>query len=83
MEAEWSRDGRFLYYGARGRVMKVSFDPATGELGTPQRVIALGSMLGLTLSPDGGFLASRIGKSSERHAIKVVLNWTSTLEGKN
>jgi len=35
--------------------------------------------MGWALGQDGRFLIARATKGSERHSIKVVLNWTSTL----
>jgi Tol biopolymer transport system component len=77
--AEWGPDGRTVYYGWSGRLMKVKIDPQSGDIGRPAVLnkVELGN--GWTVARDGRFLIGRSSKGSERHSIKVVLNWASTL----
>jgi Tol biopolymer transport system component len=77
--AEWAPDGRTVYYAWSGRLMKVKIDPRSGDIGRPVVLNKLEPGIGWTVARDGRFLIGRASKSSERHSIKVVLNWTSTL----
>ncbi|MFN2603322.1 MAG: protein kinase [Gemmatimonadaceae bacterium] len=76
--AEWG-DWRTIYYSWSGRLMKVKVDPKTGEIGKPELLNKIQPVLDWETSKDGRFLLGRASKGSERHSIKVVLNWASTL----
>jgi len=80
---KWGVDGRTIYYGWGGKINRVRFNPRTGEIGTPEILTKIQSSLGWSTSPDGRFFILRVAKSAEQHAIKVVLNWASTLDPKN
>jgi len=80
---KWGADGRTIYYGLVGKINRVRFNPRTGEIGTPEPLTKIQPALGWTTSPDGRFFILRVAKSAERHSIKVVLNWASTLDSKN
>ncbi len=59
--------------------MKVKVDPKSGDIGRPEPLNKIQSMLDWTIARDGRFIIGRASKGSERHSIKVVLNWASTL----
>jgi hypothetical protein len=80
---KWGADGRTIYYGLVGKINRVLFNPRTGEIGTSEPLTKIQPALGWTTSPDGRFFILRVAKSAERHSIKVVLNWASTLDSKN
>lgn len=75
----WGTDGRTIYYGWSGRVMRVRVNPAAGDVGRPELLNKIQPALGWAVAPDGRFLIRRAAKSNERHSIKVILNWASTL----
>jgi len=77
--SEWGPDGRTVYYAWSGRIMKVKVDPRSGDIGRPEVLNKIQPVFGWTIARDGRFLIGRASKSSERHSIKVVLNWTKTL----
>jgi eukaryotic-like serine/threonine-protein kinase len=77
--SEWSPDGRAIYYGLDNRIWRVRVNPQTGDIGKPELLTKIQPMLGWALARDGRLLISRVGKSSERHSIKVILNWARTL----
>jgi len=77
--SEWSADGRALYYALDNRIWHVSVNPQTGDIGKPELLSKIPPTLGWTLARDGRFLVSRVAKGSERHSIKVILNWSRTL----
>ena len=59
--------------------MKVKVDPRSGEIGRPEVLRRIQPAVGWTIARDGRFLLGRASKASERHSIKVVLNWAATL----
>jgi hypothetical protein len=77
--SEWGPDGRTVYYAWSGRIMKVKVDPRSGDIGRPEILNRIQPVFGWTIARDGRFLIGRASKNSERHSIKVVLNWTATL----
>jgi Tol biopolymer transport system component len=81
--SKWGGDGRTIYYGWSGRIMKVKVDPRSGDIGRPEVLNKIQPIYGLAVARDGRFLVGRASKSSERHSIKVVLNWASTLSDSN
>jgi serine/threonine-protein kinase len=81
--AVWGRGGRVVYYSWNGRLYKVQVDPATGEVGKPEPLNRIAPVLGWEIAPDGRFLIARLSADAERHSLKVILNWTSTLDRKN
>jgi Tol biopolymer transport system component len=76
---EWAPDGRAVYYSWSGRIMKVKVDPRSGDIGRPEVLSKIQPAFGWTVARDGRFLIGRASKGSERHSIKVVLNWAATL----
>ncbi len=72
-------DWRTVYYWWAGRISKVKVDPKSGDIGRPELVNKIQPALGWAIAGDGRFLLGRASKGSERHSIKVVLNWASTL----
>ncbi len=76
--SDWG-DWRTIYYGWSGRIMKVKVDPKSGDIGRPETINKIQPMLGWTIGRDGRFIVGRASKGSERHSIKVILNWASTL----
>ena len=78
-ESEWSADGRSIYYGLDNRIWRARVDPRTGDINKPELLARIPATLYWTLARDGRFLISRVAKGSERHSIKVILNWSRTL----
>jgi serine/threonine-protein kinase len=78
-ESQWAPDGRSIYYSFSGRIMKVKVNPAAGEIGRAEMLRRIPPAVGWTVARDGRFLIGRASKNSERHSIKVVLNWAATL----
>jgi eukaryotic-like serine/threonine-protein kinase len=77
--SKWSDDGRAIYYGLDNRIWRVRVNPQTGDIGKPERLTKIQPTLGWTFARDGRLLVSRVAKSAERHSIKVILNWSRTL----
>jgi Tol biopolymer transport system component len=77
--ADWGPDGRTVYYNWSGRLNRVRVNPRTGEIGRPEELSRIQPVLGWAIARDGRFLLARASKTSERHSIKVVLNWAATL----
>ena len=77
--SEWSADGRTIYYALDNRIWRARVNPQTGDIGKPELLSRIQPTLGWTLARDGRFLVSRVAKGSERHSIKVILNWSRTL----
>jgi Tol biopolymer transport system component len=77
--SEWSADGRAVYYALDDRIWRARFNPQTGEIGKPELLSKIQPTLAWTLARDGRFLVSRVAKGAERHSIKVILNWSRTL----
>jgi serine/threonine-protein kinase len=82
-DAVWGSGGRVVYYSWNGRLYKVQVDPASGSVGKPEPLTKIAPVLGWDIAPDGRFLIARLSADAERHSLKVILNWTSTLERKN
>ena len=59
------------------------FDPSTGLTGKPEVLNKIQPVLNWTVAPDGRFLVARIAKGMERHSVRLVLNWASTLSDKD
>ena len=79
VEPEWGADGRTVFYIAGGRIARVRLNPRTGDIGEPETLARIQPSLGWSTTPDGRFLMGRISKAAERHSLKVILNWASTL----
>jgi len=77
--SEWGADGRTIYYALDSRLWRVRVNPDRGEIGRPELLSRIQPALGWTLARDGRFLVSRVAKGSERHSVKVILNWSRTL----
>jgi serine/threonine-protein kinase len=84
---KWTRGGRELVFGSRGRMMSVSIDPLTGEPGQPTTVFADSTLL-LTgyeydVTPDGErFLMLRRQPWAAPRQVIVVTNWFEELKEK-
>ena len=82
-DPQWAPDGRTLYYGSGDRIMRVRLNLSTGQIGNPEPLGKIRPGLSFAVAPDGRFLISRIDPKAEIHAMKVVLNWASTLDSKS
>ena len=82
-QAEWSPDGRAIFYSWFGKLYRAKVNPATGEVGRPELLRRIQVPLGWTVARDGRVLVGRLQKGQERRSIKVILNWASTLDAKN
>ncbi|MDH4046168.1 MAG: hypothetical protein OEW06_17110, partial [Gemmatimonadota bacterium] len=84
-EPRWTRGGRELVYRSGRRMMAVTVDPATGELGSPT-VLFTGDFMdsnewGYDVTPDGErFLMLRRPPGTEPRQVIVVTNWFQELE---
>ncbi len=76
---KWGADGRTVYFGWAGRIQRTRINPRTGESERAEILSRIQPTLGWTTASPGRFLIARIAKDAERHSIKVVLNWTTTL----
>lgn len=81
--ANWGADGRTLYYSWNGRLRKVQMDPRTGDVGKSETLNRIAPVIGWELAFDGRLIVRRLSADAERHSLKVVLNWASTLDKKN
>lgn len=79
----WGPDGRTVYYQGPGGITRVRINLRTAEIGRPEPLTRIGSVLNWDIAPDGRFLVSRSAEGSASRSIKVVLNWTSTLSSTN
>jgi len=82
-EAEWSSDGRSIYYSWFGRLYRVPVNPSNGDVGKPELMRRVQVPLGWAVARDGRVLVGRLQKGRERRSLKVILNWVSTLETNN
>ena len=76
----WANDGKAVYYLSDERILRVKFDPATGDIGRPEILAKIKPSLDWSVGPDGRFLIARVAKGGERRSLKVILNWTQTLQ---
>jgi DNA-binding winged helix-turn-helix (wHTH) protein/sugar lactone lactonase YvrE len=74
-QPRWSTDGRALYFVAGRRALRVSFDPATGRVGTPETVQDGTTGRVLAIAPSGRAL---LAPSHAIHAF-VTLQWLREL----
>jgi eukaryotic-like serine/threonine-protein kinase len=81
--AMWGADGRTVYYSWNGKLRKVQIDPRTGDVGKSETLNRIAPVIGWDLTRDGRLLLRRLSADAERHSLKVVLNWASTLDKKN
>jgi Tol biopolymer transport system component len=74
-QPRWNADGRTLYFMEGRRLMRASFDPATGTVGTPEPVHEAAGGRVLAVAPSGRVL------SSPQNAIRafVTLQWLREL----
>ena len=74
-QPHWSADGRALYFTAGRRLMRASFDPATGAVGAPDVVHNGAAERVLTVTPAGRVLLS------PQNAVRgfVTLQWLREL----
>ncbi|HZJ01503.1 MAG TPA: protein kinase, partial [Gemmatimonadaceae bacterium] len=52
----WGADGRTIYYGWNGRIIRARVNPRTGEIGTPETLTKIEPAVDWTTAPDGRFL---------------------------
>jgi serine/threonine-protein kinase len=86
-EPHWTRGGRELVYRRGTAVMAVSFDPASGEPGTPEVLIdgpyqvSKADFSSYDVTPDGErFVMVRVPPESAPREITVVVNWFEELK---
>jgi serine/threonine-protein kinase len=79
-DPQWSPDGRSIYYDWSGKIYKVNVEPRWGNVGRPEVLNRIQPFIGWSVANDGRFLIARAAKGSERHSIKVILNFASTLK---
>jgi Tol biopolymer transport system component len=77
--AEWSSDGRTIYYTSSGRIFRVQVKPEAGEIGVPQALPQVDRFRGMVVAPDGRLLVWRTPKGAATNSINVILNWASTV----
>lgn len=90
-QPRWTRGGRELVYRKGDRVLSVTFDPVTGEVGTPTLLfrkadagrIGGGRTVGYDVTPDGSqfLMVTPIERPGAQPTI-VVLNWLDELQRK-
>jgi Tol biopolymer transport system component len=81
----WRADGRELYYiGPAGLVMAVPVSPGAGfTAGDPAPLFQIEDIEDFDVTADGSrFLVSAPAEKSEGSRIRVIVNWTSLLEGR-
>ncbi|MGE0555756.1 MAG: protein kinase [Gemmatimonadales bacterium] len=90
-QPRWTRGGREIIYRKGDAILSVSFDPATGEVGTPTRLfsrpnagrLASNRTIGYDVTPDGARLVLVIPVDRPAaQPVVVVLNWLDELERK-
>jgi eukaryotic-like serine/threonine-protein kinase len=78
---QWRRDGRELYYVARGKLTAVQVRPGPGiELGGPQVLFDYpANALNFDVSADGQkfLIAMPVGASTAQQPLMVLMNWMS------
>jgi hypothetical protein len=72
-----------VYYSWNGKLRKVQIDPRTGDVGKSETLNRIAPVIGWDLTKDGRLLLRRLSADAERHSLKVILNWASTLDKKN
>ena len=84
-DARWTKAGRELVYRNGRRVMAVSVDPASGQLGTPTELFHgdfenSGNLSNYDVTPDGErFLMLRRAVGANPRQIVIVTNWFKEL----
>jgi eukaryotic-like serine/threonine-protein kinase len=76
---KWAKDEKSIYYSWAGRIFRVSVDPATEVVGTPELLPRIERMRGWSLGADDRLLVSRTPEGVTSQSVKVVLNWASSL----
>jgi len=85
-DPRWTKAGRELVYRNGRRMMAVSVDPATGQLGTPAELFhgefeGGGFLSGYDVTPDGErFLMLRRAAGAEPRQVIIVTNWFKELQ---
>jgi serine/threonine-protein kinase len=83
--ARWTKAGRELIYRNGRRMMAVSVDPASGQLGTPAELFhgdfaTDGSLSSYDVTPDGErFLMLRRAAGADPRQVIIVTNWFKEL----
>jgi Tol biopolymer transport system component len=88
-QPHWVRGGKEIVYRKGDAVLSVSFDPASGDVGTPALLFRTpdagrlgGSTIGYDAAPDGSrFLLVVPVEHPGARATTVVLNWLNHLGG--
>jgi Tol biopolymer transport system component len=87
----WSRGGREIVYRKGDAVLSASFDPATGEAGTPTVLFRKpdagrlngGRTVGYDVTPDGSrFLLVTPVQRADAQPTVVIVNWIAELRAK-
>lgn len=76
----WANDGRAIYYVAADKIVRLTFDSQTGNIGKPEVMSKIPDGIDWSIGPDGRFLLTKVAKTGEHRSLKVILNWTSTLK---
>jgi len=76
---KWTKDGKSIYYSWAGRIFRVSVNPATDVVGTPELLPRVERMRAWSLGADERLLVSRTPEGVTSQSVNVVLNWASSL----
>jgi Tol biopolymer transport system component len=85
LSQRWTRGGRELVYRNGRKMMSVSVDPATGQLGAPVELfqgdfLTENNSWSYDVTPDGErFLMLRRATGTEPHQVIIVTNWFTEL----
>ncbi|HEX2721754.1 MAG TPA: hypothetical protein VHM24_02470, partial [Gemmatimonadaceae bacterium] len=77
--AQWSPDGRAIYYDSRGTITRARFDSNTGDIGPPESLTKIRPQIGWSIAPDGRLLVAHLSKGAHR-SYKVILDWPAELD---
>jgi eukaryotic-like serine/threonine-protein kinase len=78
----WAPDGRSLFFAHRNALLRATFDPASGAIGTPTEWWQAGGT-GLEtydIAPDGRALLIVSPPEQAAREVRVVLNWSAELK---
>ncbi|MDZ4259979.1 MAG: protein kinase, partial [Gemmatimonadales bacterium] len=89
-QPRWARGGREIVYRRGGAMLAVSFDPATGDVGTPTTLFTLpdagqvdSRSYGYDVTPDGSrFLVVMPIEQPGVQPVHVILNWLEHMRTK-
>ena len=83
-EPRWSRDGKELFYRARGALMAVSVTASPVSFGAPRKLfdapyVDAGGVDDYDVAPDGRFLFLKAVEGAKPLTLELVLNWPTEL----